>query len=97
MESFMRNEIKNPRLNDLIGLLAEITNINSGSGNIEGVNEVQNIVARECKALGLEVTLLDHPQGSHLSGKLLIATHKKNNGPYINLVTHADTVFDQIQ
>src|SRR6185437_8502345 len=75
-----------------VRLLKELTEINSGSGNVAGVNAVQDVVARELKKLGLSVSFEEHPRRQ--SGKFVIGILKRGNGPFANLVTHADTVFE---
>ncbi len=88
-----------PQLDSAIQLLKELVEMDSGTSNITGVNQVIERVARELSFLGMSCQLLDNPKGAHLSGQLLIATYEPATAPtkkktFVDLVTHADTVFE---
>lgn len=82
-------------LNKQIKLLEQMVNIGSDTQlEIEGVNKVQDIIAKELKTLKFNVELIDNPDPFHKSGKLLVATYPGNNTQqFITVLAHADTVF----
>lgn len=82
-------------LNKQIKLLEEMVNIGSDTKlEVAGVNKVQDIIAKELKALKFKVDLLDNPDAFVKSGKLLVATYPgKNTERFITLLAHSDTVF----
>lgn len=84
------NWSKDPRT----ALLRELVAINSGTTNIAGVNRVQDIVAREAKTTGLSVRFETNADGAEKSGKFLVAETGAAGLRTIDLVTHADTVFE---
>lgn len=77
-----------------LDLLKELVEINSGSANIEGVNRIQEIVAKRLKTLGFTVQLIENPQGPKVSGKLLVGTFEGISKKIVTILTHSDTVFD---
>jgi glutamate carboxypeptidase len=84
-----------------IQFLRELVEINSGTRNIGGVNAVQDVLVRYGQARGWPTQLLTNPLGSDESGKFLIieilasqASSGETDRKFVNLVTHADTVFE---
>ncbi len=75
-----------------VSLLRELVEINSGTGNPSGVNQVQDRVALELKKLGFEIEFKTHPdspKSDENCGKFLIATREGNSSAqFINFVTH---------
>lgn len=78
----------------LVKDLQEIVDINSGTGNIPGVNKVQSWTEERLRKLGFEVELITNPLGEEKSGKLLLATMKGEDPRFITLIVHSDTVFE---
>ena len=67
--------------------------LSSGSGNPEGVLEVQNEWARELKELGFSVDMVNSK--SPKLAPLLVAERKGLSEEWITFVVHADTVFEK--
>lgn len=87
-----------------VRLLGELVNIHSGSSYQQGVLRVQNRVAEELEKLGFQVSWIPHPEGKVSAGQFLMGTwewksksskSQKDKPFLINLVTHADTVFEK--
>jgi glutamate carboxypeptidase len=74
--------------------LESLVKINSGSENIGGVNQVQEIAKGWFTELGFKVELIANPEGEKKSGKLLEATLKGESSKFVTFVMHADTVFE---
>jgi len=78
---------------DAIGLLEQLVNINSGTFNPQGVKAVGTILRAELDALDFETRWVDLPEemnrGVHLFGK-----HKGGRGKKLLLIGHLDTVFE---
>jgi glutamate carboxypeptidase len=74
--------------------LQALVEINSGTSNREGVNQVQARVAQRLAELGFQTALIDPPAGSEPSGKLLVATLSGTSAEKITFLMHADTVFE---
>lgn len=80
-----------------VRFLRELVEINSGTQNTAGVSAVQDIVAEHLKRLGMDVSFESQLQNSKESGRFLISEivcSSSPQTPFINLVTHADTVFE---
>ncbi len=78
-----------------VQFLELLVNINSGTENIAGVNEVQSQIETRLKALGFATRRVENP--SKKSGYLLEATLAAGapaSKKVITLVAHADTVFE---
>lgn len=75
-----------------ISLLGKLVNINSGTTNIKGVEQVGNLVSTELKQLGFVVHWVSEPANMHRA-PTLIATRSGNQGKRMLLIGHLDTVF----
>ena len=73
--------------------LAELVNINSGSQNFKGVNQVQQKLGSWLESIGFSVEFIKNPEGQ-ISGDLLIANYPGSSEKTLTLVMHADTVFE---
>jgi glutamate carboxypeptidase len=73
--------------------LAELVNINSGSQNFKGVNQVQQKLGSWLESIGFSVEFIKNPEGE-ISGDLLIANYPGSSEKTLTLVMHADTVFE---
>lgn len=70
-------------------LLERIVNIDSGSRNKAGIDEVGHILQKEFESLGYIIeTVSEEIQGNHL-----VIRHKNATTPEIMIVAHMDTVF----
>lgn len=85
------------RLPEFVDLLRSLVDVDSGSGDAEGVARVAGIAAERLLALGMSVALtpVDHPDGRPLGpvvvGRLAGALP---DGGRVVLVGHLDTVFE---
>jgi len=78
---------------DRVEWLKRLVEINSGSRNVAGVNQIQTLIETELKTLGFSVTRTPHPEGKW--GDLLVADRgPRGSHRWVTLVTHADTVFE---
>ena len=78
-----------------LDFLRQLVSISSGTSDAAGVNGVQDLLANRLKEIGFTVKMIENPDKSRHSGKLLQADF--GAGPkYITLVTHADTVFEKV-
>ncbi|MBN7813915.1 M20/M25/M40 family metallo-hydrolase [Algoriphagus pacificus] len=77
-----------------VALLEEVTNINSGSLNSEGVKAVADVFAREFEKIGFETEWLVLPAEVKRSGHF-IASRKGSKGKKIFIIGHLDTVFEK--
>ncbi len=84
------NSISDPK----IALLRDLVEIPSGTSNIEGVNRVQKRIADELQAMGSQTRLHDNDQGPNASAQFLIGEFPGKGPRIVNLVSHADTVFE---
>jgi len=74
---------------EMLLLIEKLVDIDSGSSNKEGIDQVSGILREEYEKLGLVVeTSYQEVQGNHL-----IIQHKDAKNPEIMLVAHMDTVF----
>ncbi|MES2855806.1 MAG: M20/M25/M40 family metallo-hydrolase [Bdellovibrionota bacterium] len=73
-------------------LLREIVDVDSTTPDIDGVNSVQAIIARELSAIGFDVRFTANPDPNVKSGNLLVATIHGEQPTYITFVSHADCV-----
>ena len=73
--------------------LAELVNINSGTQNFKGVNQVQQKMGKWLESIGFNVEFIKNPEGE-ISGDLLIANYPGATEETLTLVMHADTVFE---
>ncbi len=79
---------------DRVELLKRLVEINSGTSNIAGVNEIQRVIRPELEKLGFQTRLIPNPDGSNLSAELLVGTIIGKYQKFVTLVCHADTVFE---
>ncbi|WP_425637301.1 M20/M25/M40 family metallo-hydrolase [Algoriphagus yeomjeoni] len=77
-----------------VALLEEVTNINSGSLNLEGVKAVSDVFEREFQKIGFETEWYKLPPEAKRAGHF-IATRKGNSGKKIFIIGHLDTVFEK--
>lgn len=73
-------------------LLEEMVNIDSTTADVAGVNQIQEIVARELTNMGFEVRLHANPDPEQKSGLLVEALYSGTTGRFITFISHADTV-----
>ncbi|PZX60261.1 glutamate carboxypeptidase [Algoriphagus ratkowskyi] len=79
---------------ETLALLEEVTNINSGSLNLEGVEAVARVFEREFKSIGFDTEWYKLPAEAKRAGHF-IATRKGSKGKKIFLIGHLDTVFEK--
>lgn len=79
---------------ETVSLLEEVTNINSGSLNLEGVEAVSRVFEREFKKIGFETEWFKLPPDAKRAGHF-IATRKGTKGKKVFIVGHLDTVFEK--
>jgi glutamate carboxypeptidase len=77
---------------EALALLERVVNINSGTMNLAGVQEVGRIFRAELERLGFKTQWID--QGAVQRAGHLIAEHP-GTGPKILLIGHLDTVFEK--
>ncbi|TAK17486.1 MAG: M20 family peptidase [Acidobacteria bacterium] len=75
-----------------IALLERVVNINSGTGNHDGVREVGRVFQAEFDALGFRTTWVDGAAFNRAGH--LVAAHQ-GPGPKVLLIGHLDTVFEK--
>ena len=78
---------------DAIALLERIVNINSGTMNPEGVQEVGRVLRAEFDALGFATRWISLPETDR--GGHLFAEIKGRQGQTILMIGHLDTVFEK--
>jgi glutamate carboxypeptidase len=78
---------------DAIALLERIVNINSGTGNHEGVREVGRVLRAEFDALGFATEWISLPETNRAGH--LFAERDGGPGKTVLLIGHLDTVFEQ--
>jgi len=77
-------------------LLEKVVNINSGSLNINGVQEVGKVFASEFKSIGFQTTWFDMPESMARAGHLFSEIKTgKITGNRLLLIGHLDTVFEE--
>jgi len=81
-------------IDEAIDFLEKAVNINSGTLNKEGVQEVGRLFRPELEALGMEVSWVDMPEEVNRGGHM-IAEHKGSKGKRILMIGHFDTVFEK--
>lgn len=79
---------------ETVALLEEVTNINSGSLNLEGVEAVAKVFEREFQKIGFETEWFTLPPEVKRAGHF-IATRKGSEGKKIFMIGHLDTVFEK--
>ena len=77
-----------------IALLEKLVNVNSGTMNLAGVEQVGRMMRTELEPLGFDVRWI--PMGETKRAGHIVATHKGNGkGRKLLLIGHLDTVFEQ--
>lgn len=77
-----------------LAFLEQTVNINSGTMNAEGVQEVGQLFDAKFKAIGFETSWIDMPEEMNRAGHLF-AEHKGKKGKRLLLIGHLDTVFEK--
>ncbi len=72
--------------------LKTLVNIDSGTGDLQGLTKVENIVIDRLKSIGADVKTIDAKPSA---GRNIIATFKGTGKGKILLLAHTDTVFKQ--
>lgn len=89
-DSYVESYLKSQE-DEMIQLLEKLVNIDSGSMDKEGVDQVGEVLATQYRQLGFQVEIVhEKVQGNHL-----IARYQQSTSPKILIVSHADTVFDK--
>lgn len=78
---------------EALALLKQVTNINSGSMNFEGVKLVGDVFRKAFDDLGFETRWVDG-KNFQRSGHLIAAHKGSGKGPKLLLIGHLDTVFE---
>jgi glutamate carboxypeptidase len=76
---------------DAMTLLAQLVNIDSGTGDVAGADRVEAVLIARLKVLGAEVKLVPPEQAG--LGNNVIATFRGKGRGKILIVSHVDTVF----
>lgn len=76
-----------------IEFLKAAVNINSGTLNLEGVQEVGSLFSEAFKQIGFKTTWYDMPPEMNRAGHLFVET-SGNTGKKLLLIGHLDTVFE---
>ncbi len=82
------------RKEEQINLIEKVVNINSGTMNHKGVEEVGMIFKAELDALGFETRWIKQPDSLNRGGHLF-AEIKGGKGKTLLLIGHLDTVFEE--
>lgn len=72
--------------------LKTLVNIDSGTGDLQGLTKVENLVIDRLKSIGADVKTIDAKPSA---GRNIIATVKGTGKGKILLLAHTDTVFKQ--
>lgn len=73
----------------MLALIEKLVNIDSGSHDKEGVDQVGAVLKGEYEKLGFEIDVREHPT----NGNSLVIRHTDATSPEILLIAHMDTVF----
>jgi len=76
---------------DALALLAQIVNIDSGTGDVAGGTQVEDVLAARLRALGAEVRT-EPAEAPDLPPNLVAVVHGRGKGRIL-IVAHIDTVF----
>ena len=77
----------------MMELLKESVNINSGTFNVKGVKQVGDLYANELRKLGFTIEWVQLPDSLKRAGHL-VAYRKGKKGKKLFLIGHLDTVFE---
>ncbi|WP_419418553.1 M20/M25/M40 family metallo-hydrolase [Legionella sp. D16C41] len=92
-EHFLLNNIQN-RQAEQVELLEKLVNINSGTENKKGVEEVGQILAKAFTEINFKAHWVHLPDSMKHAGTLILEHHPTNyHGKKILLIGHLDTVF----
>lgn len=80
---------------EMLKLLEQTVNINSGSRNIKGVKQVGAAYIKPLQALGFHTRWISMPQSMHRAGHLFAYRKGASNGLRLLLIGHLDTVFEK--
>ena len=75
-----------------LSLLEQLVNINSSTNNIQGVQQVGELLRRQFEELGFKTKWVQEPPDMKRASTL-VATRQGNKGKRILLIGHLDTVF----
>lgn len=91
-----KNIIKSVETNntEAIGFLEKVVNVNSGTLNLAGVQEVGAIFGTAFDNIGMETTWIPMPEDMNRAGHLFAETTGKK-GKKLVLIGHLDTVFEE--
>ncbi len=79
---------------EALKFLEDVVNINSGTLNLEGVQETGDVFRKAFDAIGFDTRWVDMPNEMDRAGHLF-AERKGNKGKRLLLIGHLDTVFDK--
>lgn len=79
---------------EMIELLREVVDVNSGTMNSAGVREVGRIFAERLGRIGFETRWIDLPDSVDRAGHLLAVRPGEPGGARLLLIGHLDTVFE---
>jgi glutamate carboxypeptidase len=79
---------------DAVALLERTVNVNSGTGNPEGVREVGRVFSAQLDSLGFETRWIALPDSLRRAGHLF-AERRGTRGKRLLLIGHLDTVFEK--
>ncbi len=77
-----------------IAFLKKVVNINSGTLNIKGVQEVGDVFSKAFTAIGFKSEWIEMPSEMNRAGHLFAST-KGDKGKRLLLIGHLDTVFEK--
>jgi glutamate carboxypeptidase len=81
-------------VNEMIGFLEEVVNVNSGTMNPDGVREVGRLFKEQYDTIGFETRWVSFPEEVNRGGHLF-AERKGQKGKRLVLIGHIDTVFEK--
>lgn len=84
----------NAHTDEAIGLLERTVNVNSGTGNAQGVREVGRLFAAQLDSAGFATRWVELPDSLHRAGHLF-AERRGRRGRRLLLIGHLDTVFEK--
>jgi glutamate carboxypeptidase len=89
-------EIAAGRLDEFVGALKRMVNVDCGSYTPEGINEIADLCEERFSARGWAVERRRHAPagGEPRLGDLVIGRLEGSGGPHVLMIGHTDTVFD---